>query len=215
MKQLLVALAVASLAYTGAEAQTKTVACGKQSNTVCRTHALNKTKGCYKTRYNQNFKVCKGDAGYSICCEAPSPTNSTHYNNLVARRGGGTEVYTQRRVLTSVTRDRYFENAVDDSRLSMVAPQNQSYPFNTGTTPVAVSPQANHLNYYSSGYYQGYYPGKGKIKVCYTGENVAELNKAPYEGCNTPAFDGIDKNKARNLNVVNPVDVPPSSGTTW
>lgn len=221
MKKLLVALAAGLFACTGAEAQTK-VACGKknpdQKNTLCRIHPEKGVRACYKTKYASNFKVCKGEAGYFICCETPSPTNSTHFNNLVAarRNARAAEVYTESRVLTTTTRDRYFENAVDDSRLSMVAPQSQSYPWRPGTgTPVATAPQAEHLSYYSSGYYQGYYPRKSKIKVCYAGDNVGELNKAPYDGCKTPAWDGVEKNNVRNLNVVNTTDNPPLDGTTY
>jgi hypothetical protein len=219
MKKLLLALTAGLFAYTGAEAQ-GTVACGKKNpnekNTLCRIHPTKGVKACYKTKYASNFKVCKGEAGYFICCQTPSPTNSTHYSNLVASRNARqSDVYTQKRVLTSTTRDRYYENAVDDAALSMVAPQSQSYPFTPGTTAVSTSPQANHLSYYSSGYYQGYNPRKSKIKVCYAGDNVAELNKAPYQGCNAPAWDGVEKNNVRNLNVVNTTDNPPIDGSAY
>jgi hypothetical protein len=88
--------------------------------------------------------------------------------------------------------------------LSLVAPQNQSYP--CAAQPLSAS---------SFAYYRGYYPRKGKIKVCYYGDNVAELNRNPYEGCNAPAFDGIEKNNARNLNVATPINLPPLGGNPY
>ena len=65
MKKVIIALAFSAFSYGGANAQTQTH-CGVDKGYVCRTNG--QTAGCYKTKYAQNFPVCKGADGYYICC---------------------------------------------------------------------------------------------------------------------------------------------------
>lgn len=185
MKTILMALAVAGMTYANADAKTYKVpsaSCGKSEGKVCRKTAAG--KHCYKTRYAQNFKVCKGNTGYFICCERPGYANSTH------------------------PKLRYQVNEpatyIPDNPAAMVSngTPGQTYPWMDN----------NGINVNNTNSYEGYYPNGGKrskIKVCYTGENVAELNKAVYNGCNTPAWDGPEKNNNRNLNVSTPNENAP------
>ncbi|MES2701129.1 MAG: hypothetical protein V4649_00730 [Bacteroidota bacterium] len=192
MKKILIALAIAGFASTGAEAQTKTKACGVKDNKVCRVSPTGKGASCYKTKYASNFKVCKNENGYHVCCQAPTALNSTRTKAPVAQTTS---------VAAYAETDQY-----DATTAVATAPQSQSYPWGINSG----------IGASTSGSYRGYYPkagsSRGKIKVCYVGDNVAELNKAPYQGCSTPAFDGIDKNKTKNLNVNTYTDVPPIDG---
>jgi hypothetical protein len=64
MKKLMMALAVIAFAGTGAMAQAKK--CGTNDGHVCKTYGGQSS--CYKTDYAQNYKICKGAAGYYVCC---------------------------------------------------------------------------------------------------------------------------------------------------
>jgi hypothetical protein len=178
MKKILIALIVAGCSYLSAEAQKAPVACGKSSGKVCKTTA-GKGSYCYKTPYAQNFAVCKGHYGYFICCETPNAYNTTNPRMAIAnaRATDGMVAYYEPQ--------NYQRQAARD----MSVPQSQSYPTNFSIN--------------NSGSYLGYYPRKNHIKVCYAGDNVAEQNRAAYEGCATPAYDGPEKNKERNVNESN------------
>lgn len=196
MKNLIMALTLVGFTYFGAEAQTKeAVACGAPKNKVCK-----KSGGkvaCYDTKYANDYKVCKGDYGYFICCETPNFTNSTHPDiNMVDVKHYPNPMQ---------TRDYDYEmastqtnEAEQKQQQAMIAPHSQSYPeyaMNSATS------------------YEGYYNRRHSIKVCYAGENIAELNKAAYHGCATPAYDGPEKNKHRNMNSNNVIDnIAPISG---
>src|SRR4051812_4823707 len=77
MKTILMALIVAGFTHYNADAQSGKVACGKPEGKVCK-RSPNNGRSCYKTKYAENFKVCKGNYGYYICCERPGYANSTH-----------------------------------------------------------------------------------------------------------------------------------------
>lgn len=158
------------LTYSATQAQSREKDyCGVSHGQVCKgSHKIG--YHCYKTRYAQNFKVCKNDNGYFICCETPNRRNSTHplgYARI---------------------------NTLEQNTVS--------------TEPIIVNPGVAYAPgdtiVERSGSYTGYYTGKGHIKVCYGGDNVAELNRAPYQGCPSPAFDGPAENNYRNMNVATP-----------
>jgi hypothetical protein len=184
MKKILVALVMTGLAYSGANAQSSKVkACGVKNEQVCRVSKDNKAVSCYKTKYAENFKVCKGDHGYTICCETPGLYNSTHYN------------YTANNAVSKETEEyQYPATGNYNTVVDMAVPQNQSY---VNTT----------YSLYSDSYTQ-----KSEKKACYTGNNVAASNRAPYEGCPSPQSEGPEVNKQRNLNVSNPANMPPLAG---
>ncbi len=189
MKTILMALTIAGLTYFSAEGQTtKKIACEAPKDKVCRktSHGVS----CYKTKFAEDFKVCKGDYGYYICCETPNLTNSTqpklNIEPLTKYPSNPMEM----------NDETYPEGNVN---INMTVPQSQSYPdyaMNSATT------------------YEGYYTNrKHYIRVCYGGDNVAELNNAPYHGCPTPAYDGPERNKERNKNSNNVIDdIPPITG---
>lgn len=194
MKNILIALALVGFTCFNAEAQNKPKkVCELPKGKVCKKHGNNVS--CYKTKYAHDFAVCKGEFGYFVCCEQPNATNSTHppvnrtaardYPNPMANNDENYDLVAQ---------------AQENAAQAMVAPQSQSYPvyaMNSATS------------------YEGYYNRNRKhyIKVCYAGENVAELNRAAYHGCSTPAYDGPEKNKARNVNSNNMIDdIPPIDG---
>ena len=169
-------LIATGLTYISAEAQD-----GKKNCEIVQSKVCRKGGDCYKTKYAENFKVCKNDYGYFICCESPSYSNSTHPSFVVVNdQNNG---YIQNEASTYASNKPV--SAFDES----MVPQSQSY---TG------------YNIISDGTYEGYYLRKTKsnIKACYGGNNVAELNRAPYKGCPSPQDDGPDKNLERNLNVV-------------
>lgn len=190
MKKILAALAITGLVVSGANAQTTRInVCGVKHDKVCRQSADKKSTSCYKTEFAQNFKVCKNQHGYYICCETPDHTNST-YGGVVAQDENRT-VANQNQGWTSNNQNR--------PEVDMTIPQSQSYVM-----------QSNNS-------YEGYYTDRnknkrGRIKVCYIGDNVAANNRAPYEGCPSPQSDGPEVNNHRNMNVSNPVDLPPISG---
>ena len=171
------ALAMTGLAYFSAEAQETD---GKKNCEVIQNVVCSKGHDCYKTQYAENFKVCKNDHGYFICCETAEYNNSTHPLYVVVNNENPNY---------NVQNSNMQENGVLDENVVMTdkAPQSQSYP-----GYFVVSDGANG----------GYYFQKGKIKACYGGNNVAELNRAPYHGCPSPQYDGPEKNLERNLNVV-------------
>lgn len=184
MRKILVALVVTGLAYCSANGQTKQInACGVKQDHVCRASKDKKSVSCYKTQYAENFKVCKGEYGYFICCETPSVNNSTHFR-FVANTPVKHEVET-------------FEYTVPVARempVDMTVPQNQSYV---------------NTSYSTSGSNTSGNSGK---KACYVGNSVAESNRAPYKGCPSQQSDGPDANKQRNLNVSSPAGMPPLAG---
>ncbi|MCD6013739.1 MAG: hypothetical protein K0Q79_3601 [Flavipsychrobacter sp.] len=188
MKKILVALVMIGTAYSTANAQSsKAKACGVKQEQVCRVSKDKKAVSCYKTQYAENFKVCKGDHGYTICCETPGVYNSTHYN-FVANKAISQNNNQDQNMY------QYTATASDNMAVDMTVPQNQSY---VNTT----------YNIYSNSYtYRG-----GK-KACYMGNNVAASNRAPYEGCPSPQSEGPDVNKQRNLNASNPTNMPPLAG---
>lgn len=183
MKQMIITMLIAGMASFSAQAQQKAY-CGVKKNKVCRTSPDHKTVSCYKTNYAYNFKVCKSNSGYYICCETPNYYNSTHPEYVVAEQRQAVREYDYPAQTTTTP----------VNRVDMTAPQTQSYTTDNGRS------------------YEGYYPTRGRIKVCYTGNNVAELNRAPYKGCPSPQYDGPEKNKQRNVNVSNPEPMPPLAG---
>ncbi len=65
MKKILIALAVAGFTWCGASAQTSQISvCGVKQGKVCRQTAGNKSVMCYKTKFAENYKVCKNQYGY-------------------------------------------------------------------------------------------------------------------------------------------------------
>ncbi|MCW3123761.1 MAG: hypothetical protein JWQ38_3253 [Flavipsychrobacter sp.] len=198
MKNLIIALAIVGFTYSSAEAQSTEKICPAPKGKVCR-----KGGSCYKTKFAYDFKVCKGDYGYFICCEEPTYSNSTHPRvNMVSTRNRDNGDLTRDEFITmnsnGITVSQ--QPSENDEQQKMIAPQSQSYPeyaMNTATS------------------YEGYYSNKGRhyIKVCYGGDNVAELNAAAYHGCPTPAYDGPQANKARNVNSNNVIDnIAPITG---
>jgi hypothetical protein len=185
MKKLLTMLVLAGFAFTNADAQ---------NSYVCkRTKA--KSTSCYKTKYNQNFKICKDAYGYRICGQERTYANSTQPALPIVPSRQSTPVYSMRNSSTAMPQDIVPQQ--------LTAPQNQSYPFDYNGD-VVIKP----------GVYHGYYPKKSNIKVCYFGDNVGELNRAPYKGCTTPAWDGPERNNRFNLNVSNSnsLDLAPVDG---
>ena len=174
MKKILMALAITGFTYFSAEAQAtdSKKSCGVTQDEVCR-----KGQGCYKTKYAENFKVCKSNKGYFICCETTNYNNSTQSGAQDAAYQGAN--------------NEQNDYAAQNENMNVVAgnaPQSQSY-----ASYDVIKPHT----------YGGYYFQKGKIKACYIGNNVAEENRAPYEGCPSPQYDGPEKNRERNVNVVN------------
>lgn len=161
------------------------MSCGTKNNKVCRLTAGKKVS-CYKTNFAENFKVCQGNMGYYICCETPNSTNSTHTGYILADR--------KQENMRSYD---YSANVKRAPVVDMTVPQSQSYVME------------------SSNAYEGYYPVRDEIRVCYTGDNVAEENRNPYKGCPAPAYDGPDANRQRNVNVSNPEPMPPLAGTPY
>ncbi len=70
MKKILMALAITATVYSGAIAQTN-AKCGNNEKKVCKPSADKNSVSCYETNYAQNYKVCKGKAGYYVCCHTP------------------------------------------------------------------------------------------------------------------------------------------------
>ncbi len=175
MKKILIALALSGFVYCGAQAQADGKKnCGTTNDKVCTKSGNNVS--CYKTKYAENFKVCKNDRGYFICCETPDYYNATHTANTA--------------VTTNEYRDDYNnQQQAANQDIDMRAPVSQSY--------LEYSQNA-------SASYEGYYNPKGKMKVCYGGNNVAKLTRNPWEGCPSPENDGTDKNIQRNPNAMAP-----------
>jgi hypothetical protein len=171
MKTILMALLAISITFFNAQARPARHKdyCGVQHKQVCKGSRTNGYH-CYNTKYAENFKVCKNDNGYFICCETPNYRNST-------------------RSYTSLNTQNYQPNRIVRTEPAVAVQQDQT---------------ADDITVMNSNSYQGYYTGKGRIKVCYSGDNVAELNRAPYHGCPSPAFDGPATNNYRNVNVSTP-----------
>jgi hypothetical protein len=195
MKKILMALTMIGFTWLSADAQvTATQSCGIVSKgKVCK--GTTKTGAhCYKTAYAQNYKVCKSNYGYFICCETPNATNSTFPFAALQRRTSTSPMMRYEQPSAQVDRAPVASNR---------APQSQSYP----------TPTTFDIN--GSSTYHGFYPSRNRIKVCYGGDNVAEQNRAAYQGCPTPAYDGPDRNKERNINESNAnANLAPITGRT-
>jgi len=165
MKKIIAALAIASLAF-GAQAQ--------QTKQVCRKSSTGDLS-CYKTKYAQNFSICKDNFGYKVCGEPRNYKNSTNPGMAVA-------------AATDQSQMQYAYEAQGSFYGEMPAqatptPQSQSYATyqENATVPYGAS----------------YSTRRGDVKYCYFGDNVAELNRNPYKGCPTPQNDGLEQTKAR------------------
>ena len=182
MKKIIIVLLATGLNYVSVSAQQKneTVACGLSSGKVCKTS--DKGAYCYKTPYAQNFKVCKGYYGYFICCETPNAFNTTNPRLTLGK-------------LKPHTNEPQYEAIADNMQETethtVMAPQSQSYPSLKLVNAGLASASGNGR--------------KEKMRVCYGGDNVAELNQAAYNGCPTPAYDGPERNNERNINSNNTV----------
>jgi len=78
MKKILMLAAIITMANLGATAQSKNN-CVKDDKKVCKPTADGKGVSCYETKNAQNYHVCKGKAGYYVCCQAPAKTASNNY----------------------------------------------------------------------------------------------------------------------------------------
>ena len=67
MKKMMMVLGAILFAYCGATAQEQRHNCGTDEKVVCRKSADGVS--CYQTTYAKNYKVCKGENGYYICCD--------------------------------------------------------------------------------------------------------------------------------------------------
>lgn len=179
MKRILFFLAIAVIASAETQAQNVPLkSCGPKNDKVCKLSADKKEISCYKTKYAENFAVCKGDYGYFICCQTPNRYNTTQ--SKLPMIDGPSPSWTQYQYPTEPAQAMPVDRSV---------PQNQSY-----------TARATSLSSTQSG-------ARGSIRTCYVGNNVAELSRAPYEGCESPQSDGPKVNKARNVNVVKPADL--------
>jgi hypothetical protein len=207
MKKIITALIITGLSYNSTSAQLAQGLCATSSNKVCKKSSDKTSKSCYATHYAQNFKVCNNEYGYYICCESPSEANSTNpHPDLTALNAGQNADNNGQNADNNAEQNN--DNVTvsgDDGRTNeMIAPESQSYP---------PYPQPGYSIMVASSY-EGYYPQKGKIKVCYYGDSVAENNQNPYHGCPSPQFDGPEKNNTRNINANTPSDFPPINGWT-
>jgi hypothetical protein len=194
MTKILTVLAIAGLSWFSTNAQTgkPIMSCPAPKGKVC--HRSANGISCYKTPYAEDYKICKNENGYFVCCEVPGITNATHPRlaNAGQFEGGGEDMQglNEAIVLQSLTSDEF-----EGYYAASTVPQSQSYvPY---SDMVCATPGACHAR---------------KAKSCYGGNNVAELNRAAYNGCPTPAYDGPDANKARNVNVSNYTDIMPPIG---
>lgn len=175
MKRLMMALALKGCAMMSATAQTHTPAsCGVQQNKVCKVTNANGAY-CYSTPYAQNYQVCKDREGYYICCLPKTDATRTK------------PVYLPEPATAWDDAGRDYSNEYAPLPPQPLVPQSQSYPAAT-TVPAGGNPTENR---------------KGYLKLCYGGNNAAELNRAPYQGCNSPQYDGPAANRQRNVNVSN------------
>jgi hypothetical protein len=181
MKQILIALTMVGFAYCSANAQERV------SNQVCRFSKNGVS--CYKTKYAENFKVCQDDFRYYICGETPTYANSTH-PALPLRPYRTKDNITGADNTYAYLHDNDVQ-PVAPTAMDMTAPQSQSYPANTG------------FGMSTATSYEGYYPKKNYIKVCYVGNNVAEENLNPYRGCASPMNEAHKENNPRKKNEKN------------
>jgi hypothetical protein len=182
MNKILIALAITGFTCLSAQAQeNRTLICPAPKGQVC--HRSGHGTSCYKTKYAEDFKICKGDYGYYVCCETPGLYNSTH---------------------PKLTYVAPFDNGEDMDNLNEVVVLHSQTPDMEGVTPESLTPQSQSYPPYSDKACVG--TCATQHKPCYGGNNVAMLNRAPYNGCPTPAYDGPDANRQRNVNVSNYTD---------
>ncbi len=129
------------------------------------------------SQYAKNYQVCKGTGKYHICKPGEEPTTG----------GMTTTTANQGPAMRSTTVTPSGVVATTSTQTAMeqpaVAPQQQSIPYEDNSD-VTLAP----------------YTVTGRKD---TGINNAN---APYHGKNSPQYDGVEKNKARNLNI--PPDAP-------
>jgi hypothetical protein len=92
-----------------------------------------------------------------------------------------------------------------------VAPEVESYPAVAYNYPQADMSTPQSQSYVNTAYEENHLAKSGK-RACYVGNNVAENNRAPYHGCPSPQSEGPAVNLQRNMNVSNPVSMPPLAG---
>lgn len=173
MKKIIAALAIAGFAFCSAQAQEAMRVCRKGSNN---------NVSCYNTKYAQNFPVCKDGGGYHICGETRSSKNSTNASVTNTRTVAVVNDFDD---ISSNETSRSWEGyKAQETAQEDMAPKSQSYPDYQEEAPVP----------YGTGYGDD---RKGKVRVCYFGDNVALLGRNPYNGCPAPSYDGPEKNKTR------------------
>lgn len=175
------------LAHSGANAQVKATTCGIKNDKVCRASPDKKSTYCYKTEYAENFKVCKNDHGYFVCCHPEAALTGQQKTAAKARPA-----------YTPQVQDAYTAaNDYQEAPAATVA-ANQSY--------------VNINNNKQSK--ARYYTNRNGKKVCYIGDNVAASTRAPYVGCASAQSEGPQVNNNRNINVNNTGGMPPLAGQT-
>ena len=124
------------------------------------------------SQYAKNYPVCKGNGKYHICKPGESP-NPGGMTTTTATRGAvqKSTTVTPGGVVATTTTQTFMEQPA-------VAPQQQSLPYqdNSDFTLAPYTVVGRHD----------------------TGINNAN---APYHGKSSPQYDGVDKNKGRNLNT--------------
>lgn len=124
------------------------------------------------SEYAKNYQVCKGSGKYHICKPGETPT-AGGLTTTTANQGPAmrSTTVTSSGVIATTSTQTAMEQPV-------VAPQQQSIPYEDNSD-VTLAP---------------YTVTRRKD----TGINNAN---APYHGKNSPQYDGVEKNKARNLNT--------------
>lgn len=125
--------------------------------------------------YAKNYKVCKGNGDYHICNETPTVMNSVPAGTAQPAPTAN------KRSVSSTT----------------VYPNGAVTTTSTQTYPTAVTNETQST-------YFGNYPDQQNLSpVTVTGKRDTGINNAnaPYHGKNSPQYDGVEKNKVRNLNT--------------
>lgn len=123
--------------------------------------------------YDKNYKVCNDNGTYHICGEDPNSEAALGANSNAQQAAKTTTFYPNGVVTTTST---------------------QTYPAQPAVAPVSQSLETEKT-------YTGNYPNQLPNVVVKGRADTINNANAPYHGKNSPQYDGLEKNKLRNLNT--------------
>ena len=206
MKQMMMALVILGCSCASAEAQTTKTPQLKNPVAKNNTITVNNGKTC-KVTYGQNYKVCRSEDGdYYTCGTRPStmtctdPETGTHYTTTGNNDAEWTSVQ-HTSAYSAYTGKGKAQRRQPDVKTTTIWPSGvvTTTSTKTYTAQPAIAPESQSVE--TERTFTGNYPNQLQPVIIKGRADSINNANAPYHGKNSPQYDGVEKNKLRNLNT--------------